>query len=172
MAKFCRNPGRTHWGAVKRILSYLSGITEAGRSFTKKEATPILGYTDADYVGDPVTRCSTSGSAFFVYGNLVSGSSKRQKCVCQSTTEAEYVAASESCKETVWLSSLLEEIGVTTKQPVPIYCDNQSAIQSIRNPAFHQTTKHVDVRYHFIRSLEENAIVDVTFVPSKEKKAD
>ena len=101
---------------------------------------------------------------------LVSWSSKRQKLVSQYTTEAEYVAAPHSSKEAVWLSSLLMEIGETSKQPVPIFCDNQSAIQSIRNPSFHQRTKHIYIKYHFIRSLQENQIIDVSFVSSKEQK--
>ena len=101
---------------------------------------------------------------------LVLWSSKRQKCVSQYTTEAEYVAAPHSSKEAVWLSSLLMEIGETSKQPVPIFCDNQSAIQSIRNPSFHQRTKHIYIKYHFIRSLQENQIIDVSFVSSKEQK--
>jgi hypothetical protein len=84
-------------------------------------------------------RCSRSGSVFFVYGNLVSWSSKRQKYISQSTTEAEYVAASDACKEAVWLSSLLAELGETEKKPVPMFCDNQSAIQSIRNPVHPQS---------------------------------
>jgi hypothetical protein len=172
VAKFCQNPGRAHWSAVKKILAYLSGTTELGILFEKNETNPISGYTDADYGGDLDNRCSTSGSVFFVYGNLVSWSSKRQKCISQSTTEAEYVAASDACKEAVWLSSLLTELGETEEKSVPMYCDNQSAIQSIRNPAFHQRTKHIDVRYHFIRSLQENGIIDVSYVPSKEQKAD
>ena len=172
VAKFCQKPGRAHWNAVKKIIAYLSGTTQRGIVFEKKEGPPIFGYTDADYGGDLDNRYSTSGSTFFVHGNLVSWSSKRQKCVSLSTTEAEYVAASDSSKEAVWLSSLLIEIGETSKQPVPIFCDNQSAIQSIRNPAFHQRTKHIDIKYHFVRSLQENQIIDVSFVPSKEQKAD
>jgi hypothetical protein len=128
VAKFCQNPGRAHWNAVKKILAYLSGTTELGIMFEKNETSPISGYTDADYGDDLDNRCSTSGSVFFVYGNLVSWSRKRQKCISQSTTEAEYVAASDACKEAVWLSSLLTELGETEEKSVPMYCDNQSAI--------------------------------------------
>lgn len=168
VAKFRQSPDRTHWSAVKKILSYLSGTTELGIVFEKNETIPVSGYSDADYGGDFDNRCSTSDSVFFVHGNLVSWSSKRQKCILQSTTEVEYVAASDACKESVWLSSLLTEIGETEKKTVPMHCDNQSAIQSIRNPTFDQRKKHIDIRYHFIRSLQENGIIDVTFVPSKE----
>jgi hypothetical protein len=172
VAKFCQNPGRAHWNAVKRVLSYLAGTDQFGVYFGPSTAEPLVGYTDADYAGDLDSRCSTSGFAFFVRGSLVAWSSRRQKCVSQSTTEAEYVAASESCKEAVWLKCLLSEFGELDNQPVKILCDNQSAIKSIHNPEFHQRTKHIDVRYHFIRQLQEDGIIDATYVPSKEQKAD
>ncbi|XP_032798447.1 secreted RxLR effector protein 161-like [Daphnia magna] len=107
VAKFCQNPGRPHWNAVKRILSYLAGTPNLGILFCVNSKQPLVGYTDADYGGDIDSRCSTSGFAFFVYGSLTSWSSRRQKCVSQSTTEAEYVAASETSKEAVRLKSLL-----------------------------------------------------------------
>lgn len=67
---------------------------------------------------------------------------------------------------------MLSEIGETEDQPVPILCDNQSAIRSIHSPEFHQRTKHIDIRYHFVRSLQEDGVINVLFVPSKEQKAD
>jgi hypothetical protein len=172
VAKFCQNPGRAHWNAVKRIFAYLAGTEQYGIIFGTQEPKLLVGYTDADYAGDVDSRCSTSGFTFFVHGSLVSWSSRRQKCVSQSTTEAEYVAASDSCKEAVWLKCLLAEIGEIDNQPVEIRCDNQSAIRSIHNPEFHQRTKHIDVRYHFVRKLQEDGIIDAVYVPSKEQKAD
>jgi hypothetical protein len=133
VAKFCQNPGRAHWIAVKRVLSHLARTDQFGVYFGPSTAEPrLVGYTDADYDGDLDSRCSTSGFAFFVRGILVSWSSRRQNCVSQSTTE----------------------------------------IKSIHNPEFHQRTKHIDVRYHFIRQLQEDGIIDATYVPSKEQKAD
>jgi hypothetical protein len=88
----------------------------------------------------------------------------------QSTTEAEYVAASESCKEAAWLKCLLSEFGELENQPVKIICNNQSAIKSIHNPEFHQRTKHIDVRYHFIRQLQEDGIIEATYVPQRSKR--
>ena len=172
VAKFSQNPGRAHWNAVKRIFSYLAGTEQYGICFGTQEPESLVGYTDADYAGDLDSRCSTSGFAFFVRGSLVSWSSRRQKCVSQSTTEAEYVAASDSCKEAVWLKCFLAEIGEFDNKPVEIRCDNQSAIRSIHNPEFHQRTKHIDVRYHFVRQLQEDGIIDAVYVPSREQKAD
>ena len=94
------------------------------------------------------------------------------KSVSQSTTEAEYVAASDSCKEAVWLKSFLTEIGEIDIKPVEIRCDNQSAIRLIHNPEFHQRTKHIDVRYHFVRQLQEDGAIDAVYVSSREQKAD
>ena len=133
----------------------------------------ITGYTDADYAGDVQSRRSTTGFVFILHGGPVSWASKRQTCTSLSTTESEYVAACETSKEAVWLQQLVSEISNKKKEvPIPLLCDNQSAIRLVRNPEFHQRTKHIDVKYHFIRDQQEGGKIDLQYIPSDDQLAD
>ena len=91
------------------------------------------------------TRRSTSGYVFQIQGNTVSWCSKRQACVAKSTTEAEYMALSIACQESIWLRRLLSDIQVNQQSPSTIYEDNIGAIELPKNPKFHNRTKHIDI---------------------------
>ncbi|MCO5556931.1 hypothetical protein L7F22_010486 [Adiantum nelumboides] len=101
----------------------------------------------------------------------ISWLSRLQSCVTLSTTEAEYVAASEACKEAIWLTCLVGDLGIVREIPV-LHCDSQSAIQLARNPVFHAKTKHVDVRYHFIREVLEDKRLQLVKVHTDDNPAD
>ena len=171
VSQFCEKPYLEHWNAVKRIFAYLQGTQTHGLRFGAM-GNQLKGYTDADYAGNLETRQSTSGFIFTLYGGPVAWSSRRQSCVALSTTEAEYVAASDATKEGIWLRRLLLDLNPEWNVPLPLLCDNQSAIRLIRNPEFHQRTKHIDVRYHFIRGHHEAKEIDVLYVPTEEQLAD
>ena len=171
VSQFCEKPYLEHWNAVKRIFAYLQGTQTHGLRFGAM-GHQLKGYTDADYAGNLETRQSTSGFIFTLYGGPVAWSSRRQSCVALSTTEAEYVAASDATKEGIWLRRLLLDLNPEWNVPLPLLCDNQSAIRLIRNPEFHQRTKHIDVRYHFIRGHHEAKEIDVLYVPTEEQLAD
>ena len=109
---------------------------------------------------------------FSLANGPVTWSSRRQKMVTLSTTESEYVAASSAAKEAVWLRNMLSEIGHRCDSATVLYVDNQSAIKLTRNPEFYQRTKHIDVRYHHIREMVENAEIQIEYVPSAMQKAD
>lgn len=171
VAQHAENPGPAHWKAVKRIFAYLAGTKNYGLRFGPK--SPLIGYSDADYGGDPDRRRSTSGFLFLLHGGPISWASRRQSCTALSTTEAEFIAASEATKEATWLLRLLKEIdGEGTTGPVELLCDSQSAIRLVKNPEFHQRTKHIDVRYNFIRDQQADGIVNMKFVQSKDQLAD
>ena len=110
----------------------------------------VEGYTDADYVRDMDKRRSTSGYVFMFTGGVVSWRSRLQNCTSMSTTKAEYIAVSEACKEAIWLARLVRDLGITIEMPT-LHCDSQSAIMLAKNPVFYAKTKHIDVKYHFIR---------------------
>ena len=97
--------------------------------------------------------------------------SRLQTCVTQSTTEAEYVSTSEACKEAVWLGRLVIDLGIKEQMPM-LHCDSQSAIQLARNPVYHAKTKHVDVKYHFIREMLEDKQIELVKVHTTENPAD
>ena len=170
VAKYAQNPNSTHWDAICSIFAYLNGTKDLG-IWLGNGAEMTTGYSDADFAGDVNDRSSTSGSIFFIHGGPVAWSSRKQRCISQSTTEAEYVASSEASKTAVWLRTLINDL--TGKEiQFPILCDNQGAVKLVFNPEYHPKTKHISVRYHFIRKAVEEKKIDVRFVRSEDQLAD
>ncbi len=111
----------------------------------------MVGHCDADLAGDLDERKSVSGCMFSLCGAPISWSSRKQTSVALSTAEAEYVALSSAAQEAVWLRRLASELRFKQSEPTVIFEDNQSAMAMSQNPQFHRKTKHIDIRYHFIR---------------------
>ncbi|KAJ9539388.1 hypothetical protein OSB04_032121 [Centaurea solstitialis] len=153
-ARFQANPKESHLAAVKRILRYLKGTPELGLWYPKDSSFELISFTDSDYGGCKLDRKSTSGSCQFLGDKLVSWTSKKQNCVSTSTAEAEYVAAASCCSQVLWMKTQLLDYGYKLKR-VPIYCDSESAIAITSNPVQHSKTKHIDIRYHFIKDNVE-----------------
>ena len=130
-------------------------------------------YADADYAVD-TTRRFTIGYVCMLAGGAVSRSSKLQRSISTSTTEAEYGALAYASKEVVWIRSLLSQLGKesTVQQPTPLYGDNQWAIALVMNPEFHARTKHIDVSAHYVREIAEDSKIQITYVPTKDMAAD
>lgn len=170
VSRYLSNPGKQHWAAVKWIFRYLRGTTRRCLCFGKGK--PVLkGYTDADMAGDVDSRKSTSGYLITFSGGAVSWQSKLQKCVALSTTEAEFIAATESCKEMIWLKNFLLELG-QKQESYDLYCDNQSTIQLAKNSAYHSRSKHIDVRYHWIRDALEAKLLQLNKVHTDDNWSD
>ncbi|KAL5754948.1 hypothetical protein ACOSP7_023168 [Xanthoceras sorbifolium] len=170
VSRYMNNPGKIHWEAVKWILRYLRGTTNKTLCF-KGGDTTLTGYVDADLAGNVDIRKSTTGYVYTLGGTAVSWVSQLQKIVALSTTEAEYVVVTEASKEMVWLQSFLEELGKKQEDNV-LYCDSQSAIHLAKNPSFHSRTKHIQLRYHFIRSLLEDGILKLEKISGAQNPAD
>ncbi|CAH1109761.1 unnamed protein product [Psylliodes chrysocephalus] len=175
VSRYVTNYSTIHWNAVKRIIRYLKSTIYYGIKYECNSNLPILfGYSDSDYAGDADTRLSTTGYLFKIGNGPVSWCSKRQRSVSLSTTEAEYVAASEATKEAIWIQQLLNDIGEkeVSNIPIKLFIDNQSAIRLIRNPEFYKRTKHVDIRYHFIRQKYEDGQINPDYVHTNNQIAD
>jgi hypothetical protein len=124
-----------------------------------KNDDPVLqGYTDADYARDKDARKSTLGYLMTFAGGAVSWQSRLQKCVSLSTTEAEYIAVVEACKEVLWMKNFLQELE-HKQEKYNLFYDNQSAIHLAKNSCFHSRTKHIDVRYHWIREVVSSKLL-------------
>ena len=167
-------PTKTHMSALKRIICYLKGTSELALTYNSEEVSPMYGYSDADWAGDRDTRLSTSGYVFMIGGGAVSWSSKKQKTTALSTAEAEYIALSEACKEVMWLRKLLGDLtGVSDKlEMTTIMEDNQAATAMVKNPVFHARSKHIDIRYHYIRELHQHGKVTLMYCPTESMTAD
>lgn len=171
LSQFQSNPGDEHWVGLKRILRYLQGTKTDRLCFTRKDCEPLTGYADADFANDVEERKSISGNMFSIYGNMVSWSSKRQPIVTLSSTEAELVSLCNASKEGIWMSSILSEIGIPFV-PFTIYEDNIPCIRISEEPREHQRTKHIDVRYMYIRDLIKEKKVKLKYIKSEDQLAD
>ena len=159
VSRFISNPGKDHWEAIKWILRYLKGTSKM--CLCVGSSKPILeGFTDIDMGDDLDGRKSTSGYLFTFAEGAVSWQSKLQKCVSLSTTEAEYIAATEACKELLWLKWFLQELGLK-QSDYGVYYDSQSALDLSKNTTYHSRTKHIDIHYHWIRDLIENKLLQL-----------
>jgi hypothetical protein len=172
LAKHCEKPGKGHWQAVKRVIAYLAGTPDYGILFKSRSRKVIEAFSDADFCGCVDTCRSTSGYAVFVYGSLAAYSTRLQKCNSQSTTESEYVAVAECVKEVLFIKNLVEELSQLVVGPITVHCENQSAIRLIQNPENHLKTKHIAVKYHLTRKLQEEGVIDVVYINTKEQTAD
>uniref|UniRef100_A0A2N9EW40 Integrase catalytic domain-containing protein n=1 Tax=Fagus sylvatica TaxID=28930 RepID=A0A2N9EW40_FAGSY len=170
VSSFMVNPGKEHWEAVKWIFRYLRGSSKSCLSFGSSK--PVLeGYTDADMAGDLDGRKSTSGFLFTFAGGAVSWQSKLQKCVALSTTEAEYIAATEAGKEMLWMKRFLQDLGLKQDEYV-VHCDSQSALDLSKNSTYHSRTKHIDVRYHWLRLIVDQQLMQLRKIHTDKNPAD
>jgi hypothetical protein len=174
LAQHCQNPGLDHWKAAQRVLKYLASTRNHGLCFGGNDVKDniLIGYSDADYAGDPDTRRSTSGYVFILNGGAVTWSSRRQPIVALSTMQSEYIAASDSTREAVWIRRLLDNLGSTQMNPTALRCDNESAIGLAYNPLAHKGSKHIDVRYHYIREQVTNKTIELGYVNTCKQIAD
>lgn len=171
-SRHMEKPTIVHERAAKRILKYLKKTLNFGILYLNSNTDELIAYSDADYAGDIETRRSTSGAAFMYGGGIISWCSERQKSVSLSTTESEYIAASQCVKELIWLKQIFCELLENNSLKIKLLMDNQSAIRLIKNPEFHKRTKHIDVRYHFIREKYEENLFMLHYIPTNEMLAD
>jgi hypothetical protein len=150
VARFQATPKESHVLTVKRIFRYLKGTKQFGLWYPKGKYLSLIAYIDTDWAGCIDDRRSTSGVAFYLGECLVSWIRNKQSSVSLSTTEAEYIAATTCCTEVLWMKQTLTDIHVEYDEPIPIYCDNTSAINISKNPVIHSKTKHIPIKYHFL----------------------
>lgn len=162
-----------HYTYAKHILRYIQGSADLRLVYKHhKDASVLVGYSDADWGGDQNDRKSTSGYVFKVFGNVVSWASRKQSTISQSSTEAEYIALAQAVNEAKWIRQLLIEIGIVIHQPITIFEDNQSCIRIAEEPREHKRMKHVDIKYCFIRDEIAKGIIEVKYKPTSDQTAD
>ncbi|GJW53422.1 hypothetical protein Tco_0097507 [Tanacetum coccineum] len=170
-ARYQAKPTKKHLHAVKQIFRYLKGTICMGLWYSKDSCITLTTYADADHVECQDTRQSTSESAQFLGSKLVSWLSKKKKSTAISSTEAEYIVLSGCCAQILWMRSQLTYYGLKFNK-IPLYCDNKSAIALCCNNVQHSRSKHIDVRYHFIKEQVENKVVELYFVRTEYQLAD
>ncbi|KAK3125126.1 hypothetical protein QOZ80_7BG0600470 [Eleusine coracana subsp. coracana] len=174
VSRYQSNPGEAHWGANKNILKYLRRTMGMFLVYGGEEELVVNGYTDASFQTDKDDSRSQSGYVFCLNGGAVSWKSSKQDTVADSTTEAEYLAASEAAKEAVWIRKFVSELGVvpSASSPMDLYCDNSGAIAQAKEPRAHQKNKHILRRYHLIRDIVARGDVKICKVHTDSNIAD
>jgi hypothetical protein len=152
------------------VLQYLRGTNNYCVTYNGCNDL-VCGYVDSDFAGDLDKRRTTSGYVFTLARGPVSWMSKLQNVVSLSTTEAEYIAASHACKETIWLKGLLGEFG-RMQDKVKLFCDSQSAIHLAKNTTYHSKTKHIPIKYHFVRHVIDEGRGALEKIHTQENCAD
>jgi hypothetical protein len=173
LAQYSSDPRKVHRDAADQIIRYLARTISYGLTYHQSnDELDITGYSDADWGGCLDTRRSTSAFIVMMSGSLVHWRSRKQDCVTCSTCEAEYVAASDLSREMISWRMMMSEIGFDMTNASTLYCDNQSAIALIKDKADHQRTKHISIRYHYIRELHSRGAIIPQYLNTEAMIAD
>ena len=172
LSQFMYAPYEKHMEAVHRILRYLKSAPGKGLMLYKNGHLEVKGYTDVDWVRSVIDRRSTSEYCTFVGRNLIIWHSKKQSIVAKSNAEAEFKTMAHGICEMLWLKAILKELGVHSKDPIKLYCDNKAAVSIAHNPVQHDRTKHVEVDRHFIKEKLREGLICTPFVRIENQLAD
>ncbi|XP_020578757.1 uncharacterized protein LOC110023608 [Phalaenopsis equestris] len=172
VSRYMETPTVTHLKTAKRIMRYIKGTIDFGLFYSSSNNFKLVGYSDSDWAGDMDDIKSTTGFVFFIGDTAFTWMSKKQPIVTLSTCEAEYVAATSCVCHAIWLRNLLKEISLPQEEAIKICIDNKSAIALAKNPVFHDRSKHIDMRYHYIRECIERREIQVQYVKSQDQVAD
>ena len=150
------DPREVHLVAVKHVLRYLKGTIDYGLRYAGDCNFGLVGYTDSDWADSVLDRKSTSGCCFNLGSTAIAWRSRKQTSVALSTTEAEYIAACAANGKAVWLRKMLSGLFDLQLEATCIYYDKQSCIKLPKNLVFHDKSKHIEIKYQYIRDMEAN----------------
>jgi hypothetical protein len=161
LSQFMSQPRQTHWIATKHVLRYLQGTIGYGLRYASGVDMRLQGYADADWAGSTVDWKSTSDCYFTLGSSMVSWCTRKQTSVALSTAEAEYIELCVAVREAVWLRKLLADLFGHEIDSIVIHCDNQSCVKLSENPVFHDKSKHIEIKYQYIRDMVQRKAVHV-----------
>lgn len=172
LAQFMHHPQHSQWVAVKRLLRYLKLTCMFGLNISCKADTQLRVYSDSDWAGNIVDWTSTTGFVLYYGASPISWSSKKQRTVARSSTEAEYRAVASAVAETNWISNLLHELNRPLHTAPHVFCDNVGTTYICKNPVFHSRMKHIALDFHFVREQVQRQSIQVHHIPSSDQVAD
>ncbi|KAG8657524.1 hypothetical protein MANES_03G075182v8 [Manihot esculenta] len=174
VSRFMEAPTTKHLAAVKQILRYVKGTLHHGCNYNKveEEEFKLVGYSDSDLARDVDDRKSTTGVIYFLSQSPVTWISQKQKVVALSSCEAEYIAATTGTCQGTWISRLLHELIGWKTNKFELRVDNKSAIALTKNPVYHNRSKHIHIKFHFLRECVQRGEVEVEYVQTEEQLAD
>ncbi|KAJ0515275.1 putative RNA-directed DNA polymerase [Helianthus annuus] len=172
LSKYLQNPKESHYAALKQVLRYLKGTVSHGLKYNRGGDGKLVGYSDSSHGTDLDDRRGTTGMVFYYAGKLITWASQKQQTVALSSCEAEFLAATSAACQGLWLRSLISELSGEKAQKVKLLVDNESAIALMKNSVFHGRSKHIDIKFHFIRECVERDQIGVEHVSGDLQKAD
>ncbi|GKC25950.1 putative ribonuclease H-like domain-containing protein [Tanacetum coccineum] len=170
-ARFQVTPKVSHSHAVKRIFRYLKGQPKLGLWCPRNSPFDLVSYSDSDYVGASLDRKSTTGGCQFLRCRLISWQCKKQTVVATSSTEAKYVVVASCCGQVLWIQNQMLDYRYNLMHTM-INIDNNSTICIVKNPVSHTKTKHIEIRYHFIRDCYDKKLIQVVKIHTDHNFAD
>lgn len=166
-------PRDCDWNEVKRLVRYLKYTkAEKLKLSTSGMSGSFVVFSDSDWAEDSSDRKSRTGSGCFVNGGLIAWSSRKQGIVAQSSTEAEYIALSETVKTAIWVHRIARALNEKTPEVIETRSDNQSAVAMVENPRFSQRTKHIDTKFHMLRDHHQKGDIELKYEPTESNAAD
>lgn len=171
LSQYAANPSQEHVDKALYICRYLWGTMDYALVLDRSANFGLMAYSDSDHAADPEKRRSVTGIVLMLANAAIIWKSHAQKTVANSSTEAEYMAVSDCCKEVMWIKHMFKELGIIIGK-IPICSDNNGAIFTANNPVQEKRMKHIDVKYHYIRQCIEDGEVEVQHVDTSENTAD
>eukprot|EP00602_Paraphysomonas_sp_CaronLab_P001187 CAMPEP_0185020694 /NCGR_PEP_ID=MMETSP1103-20130426/3325_1 /TAXON_ID=36769 /ORGANISM="Paraphysomonas bandaiensis, Strain Caron Lab Isolate" /LENGTH=1580 /DNA_ID=CAMNT_0027551749 /DNA_START=34 /DNA_END=4776 /DNA_ORIENTATION=- len=150
LSRYSSNPTYASCRLAIHLLKYLRGTTSKGIKFSGSKFDLHV-FSDADWAGDILTRRSTTGYIVFLCAGAIAWQSKLQTTVVTSSMESEYMAEYAAMQELVWLRGVLRELGLALTKPTPFFMDSKSAKDLSENPVYHKRSKHIQIKYHWVR---------------------
>jgi hypothetical protein len=172
LSQMSANPTKEHLKRAVYIIQYLLSTRRYKLVYDGSKSDGLQGFCDSDWAQDMNDRRSQVGYVYELAQGSIFWSSNKQKSVALSSTEAEYMALCECVKQAKWVKTMLKELGFNLDH-VPIVCDNQGSIFLSSNPVTEKRSKHIDIRYHYIRELvQDSEEIQLQFTPGDENRAD
>ena len=174
LSQHLSKPSSKDWMMIKHVLRYIKGTADQKLRFTKSSnGLQLRGFSDSDW-GSSEDKRSTTGYMFCLneHGGAISWKSRKQPTIALSTCEAEYMALVATTQEALFLSTLVRDFGLSTTEPIPLRGDNQGAISLVKNPITHEKSKHIDIKFHFIREKFSEGRISIDHIPTGDNVAD
>lgn len=169
LSKFLSDLTDAHWTSAIRLLRFLQGTIDMKLLFSRSAGFDIVAYCDADWASS-YDRKSTTGYLIYIGNNLVMWKSKKQSTIALSSTEAEFIAATETIREIIWVRNFTDSFRIEINRP-NLYCDTQPAIAIANSTGYHGRSKHMDVKYKFLSQCLSADSIHLVYVSTSDNIA-